>query len=152
MEHMDFGNLTEEQLNWLRDEAPSWMAAQAAHVKEVADKEAARVAEYLAANPQGPMNDDEIRSSGGYLLNDPQWVVSEWPGLTAADTNTPEFRRNVIMSMAEAGTVLPFTRDSEIAGYFPAADGVVNSAFEAIAIGNGIVAGTHTPGQYVRHD
>lgn len=145
-------NWTEEQVAWLRNEAPSWAEAQRAHVQEVADREADRRAAYLATNPQGPFNDDQIRQAGGYLLMDPQWVVSEWPGVSAEETNTPEWRRNVISMMAENGSVLPFTRDSEIAGYFPAASGVAGSAFEAIGLGNGIVAGTHSPGQYVRNN
>jgi hypothetical protein len=129
---------TPEQLDWLKNEAPKWMAAQKAHVQEVADREQQRRREYMAAHPSGPLSDDDIRGLGGYLLMDSQWQVAGWPGID--DTNTPENRRNIINSMAEAGTVLPFTRDSEIAGYFPAAKDP-GSVFAAIQAGNGLVAG-----------
>jgi len=155
-------NWTPEQIAWLTNEAPKFMVAQNRHVQDVADKEAARRAA-LSPEERGetPITDDaSIRANGGYLLNDDQWVVSEGFGLSGAETNTPEHRRSIILDMAEAGNVLPFERDGEVAGFFPstpnAREQIVGRPDRAAKIqtakdmGNGLIERKLMPSVYVR--
>lgn len=102
-------------------------ANQADYAQSQADA-AQAAADYAAEHPCDT-SPDGIRSRGGYMLMDEQWVAGgPWNGLPASEQQGEQNRRFDIVERMKAGTVFGFTSDfgpladfaTNLAGYFPA--------------------------------
>jgi hypothetical protein len=107
----------------------------AAQQKKAAEDAAAEQAR-RAALPQTPCDtsDAGIRSRGGYMLMDPQWVAGgPWNGLPASEMQGEMNRKFDIVERMNSGTVFGFTHEgktnpaddldafaADLAGWFPA--------------------------------
>ena len=141
---------------------------QAGFDQSQADAKAAADA-HAAAHPCDT-SDEGIRSRGGYLLNDPQWVAGgPWNGLPAEEQQGEQNRRFDIVEQMKAGTAFGFTMEggsdtldpfaTDLRGYFPASKaGRENLAIRttdeeriaySIETGNALASCTADPGFYV---
>lgn len=108
-----------------------------------------------------------IRSRGGYMLMDPQWVAGgPWNGIPEAEQQGEANRRADIVERMKSGTVFGFTSDfstldpfaTDLAGWFPASEaGVKNLATKtgdarwaySIEVGNDLATCQADPQFYV---
>jgi hypothetical protein len=124
------GDLTPEQLAALEADANDPEHGVAA--QQAAAAEAGNDAEAAPCDT----SDAGIRSRGGYMLNDPQWVAGgPWNGLPESEQQGEQNRRFDIVEQMKAGTAFGFTADfssldpfaTDLAGWFPASQaGAIN--------------------------
>lgn len=118
------------------DLSPEQLAALEADANDPNSGIAAQQAAAEAGNVDSSTNpapcdtsDAGIRSRGGYMLNDPQWVAGgPWNGLPEDQQQGEQNRRFDIVEQMKAGTAFGFTADfssldpfgTDLAGWFPA--------------------------------
>lgn len=100
---------------------------QAEYDQSQADAKAA--GEQYAQDHPCDTSEAGIRSRGGYMLMDPQWVAGgPWNGIPAEEQQGEANRRADIVEQMKAGTAFGFTSDfsplddfaTDLAGWFPA--------------------------------
>lgn len=163
----------------MTDLTPEELAALDAAANDPETGVAAQQADFAASQqpsgappPPCDTSDAGIRSRGGYMLMDPQWVAGgPWNGIPAAEMQGEQNRRHDVVQQMKAGTAFGFTHDAgtnpadeldpfatDIAGYFPASKaGRTNLQTRtgddrveyAIQVGNELVACLADPNFYV---
>jgi hypothetical protein len=156
--------------------------AQLAEMQKAADDPETGIKAQQAAAEKGNVDgnvegcdtsDEGIRSRGGYMLMDPQWVAGgPWNGIPAEEMQGVANRRADIVERMKAGTVFGFTATgasnpnddldafaADLAGYFPASEaGRINLQSKqgdarldySVQVGNELAACKADPNFYVR--
>jgi hypothetical protein len=126
-----------------------------------------------AGGPPCDTSPEGIRSRGGYLLMDPQWVAGgPWNGIPAEEMQGEANRRADIVEQMKTGTAFGYTESgatnpsddldafaTDLAGFFPASqagranleartDQAARIDF-SVEVGNGLAACTMDPGFWV---
>jgi len=113
---------------------PEQLAALEADANDPETGIAAQQAAAAAGNAEGntepcDLSPDGIRSRGGYLLMDAQWVAGgPWNGIPEAEMQGEANRRADIVEQMKSGTAFGYTETgtalepfaTNLAGYFPA--------------------------------